>query len=402
VAIFKYQAQDPGRAAVAGTIAADSPRQARDLLRARGLLVRSVDEHSAQAPTGRWWRRMLPSRSAHQWSSSALELSMLLRAGIPLLEALDTLALQHRGSFRAAIQQVRERVAAGSSLADAFRERPDVFDALSVNLIEVGESSGTLDQVLHELADFKQRVAQLKDRVFTALMYPVFLVVFGTATTVFLMTWVLPPLLENVQEQLQTLPWPTRVVKAASDVLVAHGWLVALGVAVPLLLAAVLLQTRRGKRLWHRFLLRLPLVGAMALKQNVSRIAMVIATLSRSGIVVTKALQLAARSTNNLVLREALEATGESVGAGRNVADALAASGAFPPLAVRIFSVGQETGRLEEMLDQLSADYDRQVATTSARLTALLEPILIICLAMFIGFVLLATILPILEAGNVF
>ena len=108
------------------------------------------------------------------------------------------------------------------------------------------------------------------------------------------------------------------------------------------------------------------------------------------------------RSTNNLVLRESLEETGRAVGTGRNVADALSASGGFPPLAVRIFSVGQETGRLEEMLDQLSADYDRQVATASARLTALLEPVLIICLAVFIGFVLLATILPILEAGNVF
>lgn len=402
VAIFKYLAQDHSRASVNGTIAADSPRQARDLLRGQGLLVRAVNEHSAKELTGRWWRRLLPSGLANQWSSSSLELSMLLRAGIPLLESLDTLAQQHRGRFRAAILGVRERVAAGASLADAFRERPDVFDSLSVNLIEVGESSGTLDQVLRELADFKQRVAQLKDRVFTALMYPAFLVVFGTAATVFLMTYVMPPLLENVQEQLQTLPWPTRVVKACSDVLVEHGLLLAFALAAPLLLTAVFLQTKPGKRLWHRLLLKLPLVGPMALKQNVSRIAMVIATLSRSGIVVTRALQLAARSTDNVVLRQALEETGDSVGAGRNVADALAASGGFPPLAVRIFSVGQETGRLEDMLDQLSADYDRQVATASARLTALLEPVLIICLAVFIGFVLLATILPILEAGNVF
>jgi type II secretory pathway component PulF len=402
VPIFKYQAQDPRRAAVAGTIAADTPRQARDLLRAQGLVVRAVDEHSVKDGTGRWWRRVLPSGLPKQWSSASLELSMLLCAGIPLLEALDTLAQQHRGRFRAAIQGVRQRVAAGASLADALRCRPDVFDPLTVNLIEVGESSGTLDQVLRELADFKQRAAQLKDRVFTALLYPAFLVVFGISATVFLMTYVLPPLLENVQEQLQTLPWPTRVVKACSDALVNHGWLVAFAFATPLALAAAFLQTERGRRLWHRFLLKLPLVGPMALKQNVSRIAMVIATLSRSGIVVTKALQLAARTTNNLVLRESLEATGRAVGAGRNVADALAASGGFPPLAVRIFSVGQETGRLEEMLDQLAADYDRQVTTASARLTALLEPVLIICLALFVGFVLLATILPILEAGNVF
>jgi type II secretory pathway component PulF len=300
------------------------------------------------------------------------------------------------------LQSAHERVLAGGSLADALRERPDIFDALSVNVIEVGENSGTLDQVLHELADFKQRAAQLQDRVFTALMYPAFLVVFGTAATLFLMTWVMPPLLENVQEQLQTLPWPTRVVKAFSDALVSHGWLIALAVILPLVLLMVFVQTTAGKRRWHRFLLKLPLVGPMSLKQNVARVAMVMATLSRSGVVVTRALEFAARSTENIVLREALEDTGRLVAAGRNVSDALAASGAFPPLAVRIFSVGQETGRLEEMLDQLSSDYDRQVATASARLTALLEPVLIICLAVLIGFVLLATILPILEAGNVF
>ena len=128
---------------------------------------------------------------------------------------------------------------------------------------------------------------------------------------------------------------------------------------------------------------------------------MVIATLSRSGIVLTRALQLAAGSTRNVVLRSALDEASQRVAAGRDVATALEEVEVFPPLAVRIFSVGQETGRLEEMLDQLSADYDRQVTTASARLSALLEPVLIIILAVFVGFVLLATILPILEAGNV-
>jgi len=400
VAVFEYQAYDQNQASVAGAIAADTPRQARDRLRDRGLVVQRVKEQAGRSARG-WWSAWFPSRHARQWTMSAHELSMLLRAGIPLLEALDTISRQHGGRFRAALMTVRDRVSAGHSLADAMRDRPDVFDSLSVHLVEVGQNAGTLDEVLSRLADFKQRMMQLKDRVFTALTYPMFLVVFGLAATLFLMTYVMPPLLENLQEQLEVLPWPTLVVKSCSDVLIEHGLLLGLVSAVLLSVLVIALQTPRGRRLWHRLLLKIPLVGPMALKQNIARSAIVVATLTRSGVMLTKALELAARSTNNLILRQALHDSSQEVGAGRAVATALENSNVIPPLAVRIFSVGQESGELEDMLEQLSVDYERQVATTAARLTALLEPILIVVLAVLVGFVLLATILPILEAGNV-
>lgn len=400
MAIFKYQALDPERSAVNGSIAADSPRQARDLLRARGLRVRQVSEHrGARKATD--WSRFWPSRAASQWATSVHELAMLLRAGIPMLEALDTISQQYGGRFKTTMLTVRDQVAAGSGLAEAMRQRPDVFDTLSVHLVEVGENAGTLEEVLDQLAAFQQRSLELKDRVLTALMYPMFLVVFGIAATAFLMTYVMPPLLENLQEQLVALPWPTRVVKWCSDLLVGYGWII--GIVTIVLMAVVVgaMQSNKGRLIWHKTLLKLPLIGPLTLKQNMARIAMVIATLSRSGIVLTRALQLAAGSTKNVTLCAALREASQRVGAGRDMAAALEDAGVFPPLAVRIFAVGQETGRLEELLDQLSADYDRQVATATTRLSALLEPVLIILLALFVGFVLLATILPILEAGNV-
>ena len=400
MAVFSYNALDQERLAVSGTVAADSPRQARDLLRSRGLLVRGVSEHRVRG-TGQAWSRWLPSRAKGQWSASVHELSMLLRAGIPLLEALDTISQQQRGHFRTVLLQLRDRVAAGSSLAEAMREQPDIFDSLTVHLVEVGENAGTLQQVLDQLAAFNQRLLQLKDRVLTALMYPMFLIVFGIAATIFLMTCVMPPLLEGLQEQLVALPWPTRVVKSCSDLFVGYGFVIAAVAAVVLFAVAGAVQSNKGKRIWHATLLKLPLIGPLTLKQNMSRISMVISTLSRSGIVLTRALELSAGSTRNVVLRSALDEASRRVGAGRDVAAALEDAEVFPPLAVRIFAVGQETGQLDEMLDQLSADYDRQVATASARLSALLEPVLIIFMALFVGFILLATILPILEAGNV-
>ncbi len=147
--------------------------------------------------------------------------------------------------------------------------------------------------------------------------------------------------------------------------------------------------------------LRLPILGPMLIKQGVSRIAMIIATLSKSGVELTRAFELAEQSTHNAVFREALHECGSRIAAGEEVADALGSSGAFPPLAVRVFSIGQETGKLDEMLFRLADDYDEQVKTTSARLTSLIEPVLILVLAAMVGFLLLATILPILEAGNV-
>ena len=400
MAVYSYIGIDRDESRVRGTIAADTPRQARDQLRSQGLRVRKLTETDRGG--SRSWTSRLSLRS-HQslWATSVHELAMMLHAGIPMLEALDTIAEQNRGAFRAAVLAVRDRVAAGSSLADALRERPDLFDPASVQMVEVGENSGTLESVLEQLANFKRRQLSLRDSVTTALMYPIFLICFGSVAGLFLMTAVLPPLLETLQETVEVLPWPTRVAKAISDLLLAYGWLIAIGLLVIVVTVALLLRTDRGRTLWHRTLLRLPVIGPMAVKQGVARIAMVIGTLTRSGVELTRAVELAERSANNVIFQRALHQCGERIAAGEEVAEALQQSGAFPPLAVRVFSVGQESGKLDDMLFRLADDYDAQVAVMSARLTALLEPVLILALAIVVGFLLLATILPILEAGNV-
>ncbi len=401
MAVFSYVGVGRDSQTVRGTVAAETPRQARDQLRADGVRVSKLDECPTKS-SGRGWRPSFSfSSSTVQWSTAVHELAMMLHAGIPMLDALDTISDQNTGSFRTAILGVRDKVASGSSLAQALADRPDLFDAASVHMVEVGENSGTLDSVLTQLAEFKRKQLNLRDSVTTALVYPLFLVFFGGAAGIFLMTWVLPPLLENLQETMDVLPWPTRVAKAISDVLLSYGWLLAMG-AIALVAGLIFsARTDSGKAFWHRLILRLPLIGPMAVKQGVARIAMIIATLSRSGVELTRAVELAERSTGNVIFKNALHECGNRIAAGEEVSDALQRSGAFPPLAVRVFSVGQESGKLDEMLFRLSDDYDAQVATSSARLTALMEPVLILFLAAMVGFLLLATILPILEAGNV-
>ncbi|MFK8113464.1 MAG: type II secretion system F family protein [Rubripirellula sp.] len=400
MAVFSYTGVDRQSSIVQGTVAADSPRQARDQLRGQGVKVRKLTE-SANGSKESWLPRFSFTSHKTHWATAVHELAMMLHAGIPMLEAIDTIADQNHGSFRAALLEVRDKVAAGTSLAESLSQRPDLFDAASVHMVEVGENSGTLDSVLQQLADFKRKQLNIRDSVTTALVYPIFLVCFGTAAAIFLMTSVLPPLLENLQETVEVLPWPTRIAKALSDALVNYGWLIAIAAGGIVFGGLSLLRTEKGKETWHRTLLRLPVIGPMAMKQGVARIAMIVGTLSRSGVELPRAVELAERSTENVIFKRALRECRERISAGEEVADALKRSGVFPPLAVRVFSVGQESGKLDEMLFRLAEDYDSQVATASSRMTALLEPALILVLAVVVGFLLLATILPILEAGNV-
>ncbi|MEE2936431.1 MAG: type II secretion system F family protein [Planctomycetota bacterium] len=400
MAVFYYTGVDRNAATVHGTLVADTPRQARDQLRGDGVRVRRLAETSQRSQRNYLPQWTIRSVSTH-WATALQEMAMMLHAGIPLLDAIDTITQQTRGSFRAAMLGVRDRVAAGSSLAEALSERPDLFDAASVHMVEVGESSGTLESVLDQLAEFKRKQLGLRDSVTTALVYPAFLICFGTAAGLFLMTSVLPPLLENLQETVDVLPWPTRVAQAISQALLSYGWLFAVGTGLIAIIMLVALRSERGKEVWYRGLLRLPIIGPMVTKQGVSRVAMIIGTLSRSGVELTRAVELAERTTTNRVFKRALREAGERIAAGEEVADALQRSDAFPPLAVRVFSVGQESGKLDEMLFRLADDYDAQVEIASARFTALLEPVLILVLAVMVGFLLLATILPILEAGNV-
>jgi type II secretory pathway component PulF len=399
--VFSYTAEDRARATVRGTLSADSPRQARDQLRAQGLTIHEV----APRRDARGFISSLPfrrgGRHAAKVGEAIRELATLLGAGIPLLESLDALVKQHHGRFRVSLQMLRERVAAGAGLADAMRDQPEVYDSLCIQMVEVGENSGTLDRVLEQLAEFSERYRQFKDRVITALLYPMVVLAMSVGVSMFLMTVVVPMLLDNLLDAGRPLPWPTRVLKMMSDTARFHGWWIGLTAVALAILFIGAIRTRRGRFLWHRLLLKLPLFGTMARKQEISRVALVVATLMKSGIVFLQALETAAKTTRNEVIGRALTHGRDAVQAGRDIGEALAPSGVFPEMVIQIFTVGQHTGRLDEMLERLAENYERQVNSLATRLATALEPILIVVLSVFVGFILFATILPILEAGNV-
>lgn len=400
--VFSYTATEADATLTHGTVLADSSRAARDELRGRGLSVHELHEQAVR--TSRWsWRQISFVRRRRQAQVVAFvrELSTLLGVGMPLLEALDSVARQQKGPMHSLILSLRERVAAGVSLAEAMREQDQVFDNVTIRMTEVGESSGTLEAVLADLADFQEHWQQLRSKVGSALLYPAIVLVAGLGVTVFLMTRVVPGLLDTLVQANKPLPLVTRVVKTASDMLLVHGWWMVIVLIAAAVLAGLVVRTSRGRWLWHRAILRLPGVGDLVRRQAVVRIAFVVSTLMKSGIAFEQAVQTARRSVKNVVLAKALEDCDEAVRAGRDIAASLDRTGAFPETVVQVVALGQQSGRLEEMLDRLARDYDRQINTAATRLASVLEPILILALAVLVGIIAFATVLPILEVGHV-
>jgi type II secretory pathway component PulF len=254
---------------------------------------------------------------------------------------------------------------------------------------------------MQRLVEYRRRSAGLRNRVVSALLYPCIVLAAGVGVSIFLMTYVVPNILRVLVDSGRPLPMATVVVKSISDMLLAWWWAALLGAGLLGIAAAAALRSERGSMAWHRAQLRVPLLGELIRKQNIARSAMVMATLLRSGLVFVKALRITQRTVRNRVLRQSLAACEEAVMAGRDIAPALEKTGAFPPLVIQVFAVGQASGKLETMLESLAADYDAQVDIMSGRLAALLEPLLMLLLAVLVGFIAFATIMPILEAGNV-
>lgn len=427
MAVFSYRAVDLQCNPINGVVTADTLRQARDQVRSQGLTIQSISERRGSNRRVTW----LSQRRNQPWLIDlARELSTLVAVGVPLLDALDTIARgqgparpgnagknrrsavsdtktawRHRlskgGSRFAVLLRLREDIASGLGLADAMREQPGVFDDLTIHLCEVGEHTGNLESVLNDLADFKEKASQLRGRISSALIYPAIVLTTGLIVTVFLMTFVVPNLLDALIEEGRSLPAVTLVVKSISDFMIDQWWMLLLLSAGAVACFFLITAKPRGRLLWHRLLLQTPVLGELIRKQAVVRVAIVMATLMRSGVTFMKSIKVVQESTHNLVLRRGLVECEKAVMAGRDISQALDATRVFPPTVLQVFQIGQETGRLEEMLERLAVDYDRQVKTAASRFTAALEPILIILLALVVGAIAFATILPILEAGNV-
>lgn len=395
--VFAYQALDARQSPHSGTIAADTAALARHLLRGQGLAVARIEPVKRQQP--RLWRRM--RRDDEQIAELWRNLAVLLEAGVPLAEALDVCLRQQRGSVQAVLRQLADSIRQGRSLAEALADHPGQFDAITLTIVRVGEQSGALSAALNELAEHQTRRRAIVNRLGTALIYPAILVLVGTAVVIFLMSHVVPQLLEVLAAAGRDLPAPTRLLKSLSDGLIAY-WPLLVGAVVAVFVGlAAMKRHPRGRRLLERAVLSVPVLGDLIRKSWVARISMMLAVLLHSDVRFDEALRTVRSNLSHGLYADALTRLEQAIEAGSAIADPLRDDRLMPPLFVHLLGVGQESGELPRMLAQLRDSYEKSVNLALTRFLAVLEPALIILLAIVIGFVVFATLLPILETTKV-
>ncbi|MHB8835019.1 MAG: type II secretion system F family protein [Candidatus Methylomirabilia bacterium] len=329
------------------------------------------------------------------------QLAVLLEAGIPLDHALGIAGeVADDPGFRDVIARVRRSVEEGTSLADALARHPRVFDELYVSMVRAGEAGGALDQILKRLAEFLEEWQRIRDVVVSALLYPLFLSVFAAAAVTVLMVFVVPRFAEVFGDMGARLPAPTRVLMAVSEFLRRFWWLLAAGVAAAAAALALGARTPRWRTWWDRHVLGLPLAGDLAVKIQVSRFARVFGTLIASGVPILRALEIVTGTLTNSVFSNSLANVQTGLKEGQGVAEPLRRAGVFPPLFLHMVAVGEETGRLEEMMLTVAASFDRDVETAARRLLSLIEPIIILIMGLVIGAIILSILWAIFSVNQ--
>lgn len=396
--VFAYTAVDARQSQRSGTITADSPALARLTLRQQGLAISSIES----VRSGGLLARLRQSRRSEQAVAELWRnLAVLIEAGVPLAEALQVCGRQQPGRIQGLLRQLQEAICSGRSLADALADHPAWFDALTLAVVRIGERSGSLDRVLGELAEHQTRRRAIANRLSTALIYPIILCLVGTAVVIFLTSHVVPQLLEVLTSAGRELPLPTRLLQSISAGLVRY-WFVPLLIVVCVVAGTISLRrTPRGKRLLERWVLSIPVLGDLLRKAWVARISMMLAVMLRSDVRFNEALRTVREGLPHGLYSDELAALEKSIEAGSSIAEPLRHSRLMPPLMVHLLGVGQESGELPRMLSQLRDSYEKSVNLALARFLAVLEPALIILLAIVIGFVVFATLLPILETTRI-
>jgi general secretion pathway protein F len=329
------------------------------------------------------------------------QLATLMGAGIPLVQALDSLVEQTRNSvLKKVIAQVKGSVNEGNTLTNALGEHPRLFSAIFINMVRAGEASGALDIVLERLADFSEKQEALKGRLRAALVYPIFMAVIGSAILFILITYIVPNITQVFTEMDKVLPLPTLFLIWLSDFLKIYWWafLILIGVFISGLRYFISKPT--GRSFWDYLKLKMFIVGPVVQKVTLARFSSTLGSLLESGVGLMTSMQIVRTLVNNVHVAHVIDQAMEQIQKGKTMTSALSDSEWFPPMFVQMVAVGEQSGSLEEMLDKVAKAYEREVETAILGMTSLIEPLMIAIMGLAVGFIVLSILLPIFEMNQ--
>jgi general secretion pathway protein F len=388
---------------VKGAITAESPYAARKQLRVRSIHPSSITEISSKVADKTAIFSFFSKRNKNQIIDFTKQMATLITSGIKLTEALSVLTLQTSDvRFRNALCDIRDRVVTGESFTDALKDYNDYFDVIYVSMVRVGEMTGILGQSLSTIANFMEKRRRVEAKIKTAMVYPVVLVCFCLVAILVLTTTVIPRIGEEIKRTGRELPWITKRLMDVGYVLKSW-WLILVIVVIIGLIWGIkrFLKTSRGAYLRDKLLLSLPVFSPLIKQRVVARFASTLSTLLGSGLAMAESLRVVAEVTGNTLMKRAIQQARERILAGADIATPLRDSGVIDPATAHMVAVGEKSGELETMLKSISDNLESSSDIVIERLSAAVEPLIIIFMAAIVGVIAYATILPILEVSDV-
>ena len=405
MAVFEFRGVEVATGkAVKGFRDAENPKALRVALRRDGVMLTQATEESARKEKDRRKLDLFAVFKRPGGSDIAImtrQLATLVRAGVPLLESISALTEQVENEQLVRIlTNVRESLNAGTSFAKSLEAHPKTFPVLYVNMIAAGEASGTLEAVLERLADFMEGQTRLKNKVVGALAYPILLALIGSALVGFLMVGVIPKVKTVFDSLGQALPWYTSLLIVVSDFIAGFWWLIGFSTGLGIWLFRRWRRTPKGKLKWDIFVLKAPLFGRLALLVAIARFSRTLSTLLSSGVQLLPAMEIGRNVLQNAKLEAVIAEAIGSIRGGESISEPLKRSKAFPPMVTHMIAVGEKTGQLEAMLENVSRSYEADVEVRVSALTSLLEPLMIVLLGGAVGFIAIAILMPLIQMNQ--
>ncbi len=403
--VFNYKGVNAAGKAVRGSLDAEGQRALKDALRAKGIFATEVWEGEKKADSLAAkevdFSRLLTRVKIQDVTVLTRLLATLLRAGIPLVEALSALVDQEENpKLRDALDDIRQKVREGTAFYLALKDHPAIFDDLYVNMVRAGESSGKLDVVLERLTEFLDAQVKLRSKIVGALVYPIIMAVVGTLIMIFLFTFVIPQVTQLFADQDRALPFITQVLLFVSS-LFTDWWFILFPTLIGSAAAFYFWRkSEKGRPAWDRFVLKVPVFGSLVRMVAISRFSKTLATLLASGVPLLTAMDIVKHILGNAVLVEVVSTATTSIREGDSIAATLKRSGHFPPIVTHMIAVGERAGQLEDMLDNVAESYSQQVDLKIQALTTLLEPLMIVVMGGGVAFVVFAIMLPIVQLNE--
>ena len=404
--IFDYKGFSPSGKAVKGTVDADTAKSGRLKLKKQGITVTEIDEKSAGKSSGAKGSFSIPFLSGRvsqkHITLATRQLASLIKANVPLVEALNALVEQvNNDRLKVVFAQVRQDVNEGSSLAKALASHPKIFDNIFVNMVEAGESSGTLGLVLLRLAELKEAQLRLTSKVVSGMTYPAIMMVLGIVVVFVIFLYVIPNITKIFENSNKPLPLITKVMIMASKFFVSYWYIMFAVIGGSAFIFMRYIRSERGKPVWDRFRLSAPIFGELNRIVAVTRFASTLSVLLGSGVPIMTCMTIARNLVGNVHIERAIESARENISEGQTIAEPLKKSGQFPPLVIHMIMIREKTGELPQMLHSVATTYEEQTNATVERMTALLEPLMIVIMGGFVALVVLAVFIPMTEMSNI-